>query len=1293
MSISGKDLLLLVTAASGAAADDSAGAAARATLLDAINEFKAFVKKEFVDVSQVALYMRALCTAVDLPHSPEIQTASFSVVAHLVKRVSMQDHQGKVLQLQSFLVLPIILRRLGDARAATRSTAKRALEAYWFLAPHDVELALNEIALASHNPVIMQELIQWLLHIVTNVSQMFKLDSFVPRLAQILQGTHDDLLRASTRRLLVEYYALGHNEAKKPELVRALTAQRVPQRVCEGILAEIDSRDKLYEGHRREAHGGHVRTNPGASVAASVAASAAATAAPGAASTVVSTAIQTPRSVDPELAALTAKLPHYKFDDTLKAINVDSGDSLEAAIANMTSPFDGKETEFNWGLRERNVIQLRLLVRGNSVVAFRPQLVAILRDVADLVCKAILSLRTTLSMHGCQLVKECAMLLGADFDGVVDAYLPLLTKLCLATKNIALTNANSAICAIYAHCLYHPKLLARVQHLLMEKNHQPRLYSAVWLQILLVRFAATHEHQFTPESACAKVIAKLLGDQNPAVRQLAKDAFWTFWAKFPAQGDAMLAKLEGNIVRALERSRPQAAAAAAAASGAATATPEIALRPRPSKPSIRDSIVARNREIRDKQRESRASSRPSSNVGTRTDDARALPMLKFNRLGGSRRNVSHEPTHTAPTQLSTGKHRTLSAGAGAPDAAFDVHTDPILKFLLAPLLELKLEGVSLLKYAIMGDEPLSGEIKQLLARISVGHVELLKPLVTGSAELTRKTANYLGTEDFIRTCAILRDQVDVAFVELLASFIPCDEIYAAFATILGHATKISSILNNGDLVMQMIKHKTAIFAMLLAFLSISLDHVPIADATYHRLIGCLFEMVTILRSTRLYDSLIGLLKKMDRINAPLFDDSLQHTSILIRDEVALQRAPPPLPQSTELTSYDLTKVVLNAPPGSPLKEPSDLTMLVPTFGAQDEVVLAHLNKEPHFDAVADNIDEMETEDANVFVEDSGSRRSDLFAKFNKENLTELVEGFAQVQIAEPDPMQSLMDKIDPLNLLSNKKKQITIYHDADGGGSAPGASLSGSPQKQRDYNYGEINWFNYRISKRTNTSSPESFEVLCRKLGRNALEHHQFMDLLRILQARTPTQPEALEESLWSFLDANCEAPNCANSLSGLIILKQLLVNREYLDLGRLWPTLIKMQGMADEPEIAVALAECFDEMLVGSFSLHELLSMILSTLPLLPSARAAELVFVLELFHKLLSTNSIGLLVTDAVIAQTHAALACYLDHELVAVRRFTVLIYGRLLSTSKVESNAMDTILGTLPVPQKKLIEYYSH
>lgn len=1285
MSISGKDLLLLVTAASGAAED--AGGAPRAALLDAINEFKAFVKKEFVDVSQVALYMRALCTAVDLPHSPEIQTASFSVVAHLVKRVSMQDHHGKVLQLQSFLVLPIILRRLGDARAATRSTAKRALEAYWFLAPHDVELAVNEIALASHNPVIMQELVQWLLHIVTNVSQMFKLDSFVPRLVQILLAAHDDHLRASTRRLLVEYYALGHNEAKKPELVRALTAQRVPQRVCEGILAEIDSRDKVYEGHRREAHGGPVRTKPGALASAPAAAPAGASTpsappAAAAAPTVVSTAIQTPRPVCPELAALTAKLPHYKFDDSLRAINVDSGASLEAAVANMAAPFDGKETEFNWGLRERNVIQLRLLVRGNSVVAWRPQLVAIVRDVADLVCKAILSLRTTLSMHGCQLVKECAMLLGADFDPVVDAYLPLLTKLCLATKHIALTNANSAICAIYAHCLYHPKLLARVQHLLTEKNHQPRLYSAVWLQILLVRFAATHEHQFAPESACAKVIAKLLGDQNPAVRQLAKEAFWTFWAHFPAQGDAMLAKLEGNVVRALERSRPQAAASGAAAA------PESSRRP--PKPSIRDSIVARNREIRDKQRESHTS-RPPSNAGTRSDDARALPMLKFNRLG-AKRNVSHEPTHTAPTHLSAGK-RALSAGPTAADAAFDVHTDPILKFLLAPLLELKLEGVSLLKYAIIGDEPLSAEIKRHLARISVGHVELLKPLVTGSAELTRKTARFLGTEDFLRTCAILRSQVDVAFVELLASFIPCDEIYAGFATILGHATKISSILNNGDLVMQMIKHKTTIFAMVLAFLSISLDRIPIADATYHRLIGCLFEMVTILRSTRLYDSLIGLLKKMDRINAPLFEDSLQHTSILIRDEVALQRAPPPPPQSTELTSYDLTKVVLNAPPGSPLKEPSDLTMLVPTFGAHDEVVLAQLNKEPHFDAADDNIDEMETDEANVFVEDSHSRRSDLFAKFNKENLSELVEGFAQVQIAEPDPMQSIIDRIDPLNLVSNKKKQISIYHDADGGARAPGASLSGSPQKQRDYNYGEINWFNYRISKRTHTSSPDSFEVLCRKLGRNALERHQFMDLLRILQARTPTQPEALEESLYSFLDANCETPDCANALSGLIILKQLLVNREYLNLARLWPTLIKMQSMADDPEMTVALAECFDEMLVGSFSLHELLSMILSTLPLLPSVRTAELVFVLELFHKLLSTNTIGLLVTDAVAAQTHAALACYLGHELVAVRRFTVLIYGRLLSTSKVQPNAMDTIWGTLPVPQKKLIEYYSH
>lgn len=69
--------------------------------LRSINELKTHVKKDFVDIKQVPKYVEALSIAVDISDTG-ILTSSFSVLSHLVKRVSMQDSSGEVLKSQSY---------------------------------------------------------------------------------------------------------------------------------------------------------------------------------------------------------------------------------------------------------------------------------------------------------------------------------------------------------------------------------------------------------------------------------------------------------------------------------------------------------------------------------------------------------------------------------------------------------------------------------------------------------------------------------------------------------------------------------------------------------------------------------------------------------------------------------------------------------------------------------------------------------------------------------------------------------------------------------------------------------------------------------------------------------------------------------------------------------------------------------------------------------------------------------------------------------------------------------------
>lgn len=1083
-------------------------------------------------------------------------------------------------------------------------------------------------------------------------------------------------------------------------------------------------------------------------------------------------------------------------------MQIASSSALYDQIYQMSLPFEGKETEFNWGQRERNIVQLRCIIRGNTPTDFRNEFITCLKEVSESICKAVLSLRTTLSTHGCQLIKECAIILGADFDPLIDNYMPTLSKLTLATKNIASTNANIAICSMYANCSFHTKLIHRVQQSSVEKNYQPRSYSGIWIQILLVRFSSNS--QFSSDS-CTKVITKLLSDQNPTVRQVAKDTFWIHWQKFPAQGEAMLGRLDGNIVRALERSRPKQTAPPTATSTSSSSVSDTAASKARSKPSIRESIILKNRELKEKQR-AQTLSRPSSNLDFHNPPShsqhelknqRSSSSLSFNRLGGAKRNFTYDPSSTSSHSLSGGNstisknNRVASVGvqSTSKQPSFDIQADPILKFLSSDLLEEKLEGISLLKYAILGDEELSNQISVLITKISLKNPMLLKPLFLGSNELLRKTFKYFESpEDFIRVICILRTEVDASQVDLITSFVLCEEVYQSFAAILSYATKITNILNNGDLVMQMIRYKTTIFQTSIQFLNLSLERMPISDASYSLLIQELFEMVNLLRSTNPFNSLIELLTKFNNINHELFERNLQKTSISIRDELkqslnridaSTSRLEVPDLQS-EKTSYDMTRVFLqpdSQPQASPLKEPSDFTMIMPTFNKNEFVFEekklklspTNLDAEPQFDTVVeDNIDmdddskdetcgaeinnnnqdhiqnhddNMEVDD-NIFVEknESNGRRSDLFAKFNKETSTELVNDFAQVQICEPmvsssatrddNPIQSFIDRLDPLNKISNKKKQIQIYHDE--------SDKSCSPQKQRDYNYGEMNWFNYLVAKARadSTTSPattssissgdsersiENFKSLCSNLSLSKIQSRNFIEILNYLQDRKhsatvkvfiDSQGHALlEDSLWKFFDKQTSSTLNPNFLlSGLIVLKQMLVNRLYLNLEKLWSNILLLNEICGtsqldstaSTEIDIAINEVFDEILVGSFSSQEILSIFSSSFNNINGFSQHKLIFVLESFNKLVSMNTFGFLITDQIIAHVDNSLRRYLSNESVVTRRTVVLIYGKLLKADRTievnkmensnEKNVMENILQNLTVPQKKLIEYYS-
>lgn len=1515
--------------------------------LQLIMNLKSHVKRDFVDITQVPKYLESLSVAIDIA-DPTILSNSFSVLSHLVKRVSIQDRSGDVLRNLSYLVLPIIINRLGDLKSNIKAAAKKALEAYWLTASKEVERAIMDIGLTHNSPKVVIESINWLTYIIVDVNRHFKLDPFVASLVNVLNlFPVENNVYLAVKELFKSYYDMKHNRLYKFDLQREFDLQHIPANIKQSILSEIDLtaaelhvqkrklslsmgisaskttsppalssvpafsppeihtadpqmsnvKPRLSSGSLRQTSRptsltnlnglnrsntiSHTNSHNGVSRPSRLTQS------------VSSSNMQAETSsvsdVDAELTKLVQKIPNYALDTSIKGVDCFDGEDLYARITEIMHHFENRETEFNWAARERSIIFLRSLLRGNSADNFPEDLITGFRDVSDAICKAITSLRTTLSSHGCQLAKELALFLKSSADSVLDLLMPTLIKLCSATKNIASTNANMALCIIFLNSSFSYNRMNKILVASNEKNISPRSFSGLWLQIYVTRYHNSHAF-LTPNLSTGnngidiskKILGKLLNDHNPTVRQSAKDTYWCFWTKFKTEAESFLSGFDLNIIKGVERSKPKGLSSNTAAAHG--------IPPKKTRPSIKDSIIAKNREMKSKQREaesgppSRPSSRPTTRPASRITSRLSVENLDKDLNHRSSRIFS-DSSKKAPNKIIGAPKRTSSVSSlNSPvdsirfetrkrsDSAtslrsmqgqdghtrvdlnqdlslevqpFDKKNDFILKLLSSNKAGNNHEGVNMLKYAIMCNEELSDETSTLLRKVSIEHPETLKDLLLGES-LFKKSCKYFEPEDLIRLCSLLLDASDDT-VQLLISVLEVDDIYKSSATILSYIANISNIIDDGQLTMQIIKHKAAMTNMLLELLHKCLDRIPINDGQFIKLVTVLFELINLLQLDDSFTSLSVLFKQLFSINSTLFSTELQMVNDITKDEVERIIGVSRSYEQSEHTNYggllDLTKVNFNKiSDTSPLKHNSDFTMLVPsrragpdstivfnnglaqkqsskTLNAMDidEVKSINLDAEPHFDKeVEDNIDfddddddneipvnhtiQSDNEDDNsaenksvdkndefffnkdqapgkdatpiknsassepqnstneltgtprlipnnIFNNSDGKNRGELFSKFNQNESNELVEDFAQVKITElkknqinskdsaqslidkvdsqrselnsKDSIQTFIDKVDPFSKMSNKNKPITIFHDD---------TVSGSPQKVKDYNYSELNWFNFQMAKlnaEKSESKPSSesdksithFQHLCESLRRPETSREDLIELLAYLQEHQSSEyahyfesdgQRLLEDSLWRFFDSRMHDVHKSMILGGLMILKQLLINRSSMNLDSIWQVLTKLSHQLEDNlnELALAISETFDEILCGMYSTSSLLTCTINTLRGYQDENLKySLLFVVDCLAKLLAMNSFNLLVDNTIIVQINDVLRPFVEHKDVDVRRLVILSYGRLLKASRVsqishgnrlenseEKNPMDAILQKFSVPQQKLVEYYS-
>ncbi|KAG7702284.1 hypothetical protein KL933_005326 [Ogataea haglerorum] len=561
-----------------------------------ILELKAHIKRDLVNLSHVPKYFEALVLAY---HKPSLTTNSFSTICHLVKRVSIQD--SKVLKLVDFQVVPFLIDRLNDEKPSLKNTAKKAMLTYWQAVPNEFETSLKSYGLHHFDLSVRYEVLKTLCEVVDNTPG-FSFKNFLPETVMLLDDKSHEVSNAAFELLVLVFKIVNpNNRTAKSDLISQLVKSRVSRSQSIRVLNHIDdclvaeytkllnqasfvsagpikvttsiiSNQKTNTSRSDSESKAHDRPKSKIAVSNHLLRTHASSMQLRTASNENShnealrdvfdkseQSIFDPET-EPTISEFLKGVPLYSMQDSLKPINFSGEEQLSEKLNSLKAPFQGKETEFNWTLREQAIVQLRCIIRGNAITEYQELTAQFLKMEKDCICKAVSSLRTTLSSHGCQLCKELGIRFGSYLDnGLVDSLVVSLIKLTSSRKTISQQNANAGVIGLLINSSYNQRLVNQITIAAQDKNAQPRAYAGTWLHILLVKFR--HNKSILDNAGfldpVERIIAKGVGDPSPAVRDSMRAAFWCLNTIFPSICTRIVNRLDSSTLRALEKAKPK----------------------------------------------------------------------------------------------------------------------------------------------------------------------------------------------------------------------------------------------------------------------------------------------------------------------------------------------------------------------------------------------------------------------------------------------------------------------------------------------------------------------------------------------------------------------------------------------------------------------------------------------------------------------------------------------------------------------------------------------------------------
>ncbi|KAG0655418.1 suppressor of tub2 mutation [Maudiozyma exigua] len=520
--------------------------------LDLLTQFKGHVKKEFIYVTNIPIYIDALLLIpFKFTHSIDMLFLGHSCLCYLVKRITIQSPES----LSQDLISKIInnITELHTLEITHDKSSPHNNKKFWLLTIKILESCFKI------NPIFLENSIKASLENETikasnqsNTTRIKVIFFMINELCQIKQFNNQDPL--SSLKLLspiiLEFFndvtdksmfgdTYKNNINSIIELLSDIFRKYVDQKNFDDFVQRISEESvrttftQQYQQQEDETVSGNIFDT----------------------------------AVELQTILQDAKPPHQLSSNnnelshnTLPYTSLDNlADDLENLLEIFHSP---KETEQNWKIRQSNILKIRSMFHLNEklILEEKVEFVNILKSInfIDCISKSALSLRTTLSLNTSQLIRDIIILLKDNLTiSILDHLFLMLKTLLSSTKKLSSQMGYYCLLVMFLNVNFHSKLFNDSFSLVNEKNVILRNTSAILLRIMLIK--SNHSSKLEANLVFIEEwLRKGIADSQTQVRESTRVTFWYYYKAYPTNAKNLLNNsFTTQLRKAIELAIPQ----------------------------------------------------------------------------------------------------------------------------------------------------------------------------------------------------------------------------------------------------------------------------------------------------------------------------------------------------------------------------------------------------------------------------------------------------------------------------------------------------------------------------------------------------------------------------------------------------------------------------------------------------------------------------------------------------------------------------------------------------------------